>query len=116
MPGSLLARGLRGRGRTRRRGVRRALDLEGALVERERARYDLLAAREAHDVHVPPGGEILVPYGLDLRERDLGLRVELVAQAARLRHGLLSDRTSGDEDVEKDFSGPVSYTHLTLQT
>src|SRR5450759_4813473 len=105
MSGSLLARGLRGRGRARRRWVRRALDLEGALVERERARYDLLAAREAHDVRVPPGGEILEPHGLELRERDLRLRVELVAQAARLRHGLLGDRTSGDEDVEKDFSG-----------
>src|SRR5664279_6291720 len=94
MPEILVARGLRGRGRARRRGVRPVLDLEGALVECERSRHDFLFAREAHDVRVPPGGEILEPHGVELRERDLGLRVELVAQAAR----------------------PVSYTHLTLPT
>src|ERR1035438_1600675 len=109
MPEIFGARGLRGRGRARRRGVRPVLDLEGALVECERSRHDFLFAREAHDVRVPPGGELLEPHGLELRERDLGLRVELVAQAARLRHGLLGDRTSGDEDVEKDLPGPALH-------
>src|SRR5664280_329212 len=109
MPEILVARGLRGRGRARRRGVRPVLDLEGALVECERSRHDFLFAREAHDVRVPPGGEILEPHGVELREGDLGLRVELVAQAARLRHGRLGDRTSGDEDVEKDLPGPALH-------
>src|SRR6266545_7693277 len=98
MPGILLAGGFRGRGRARRRRIRPVLDLEGALIERKRARNDLLVAREAHDVRVTPRSEILEPYRLDLRERDLGLRVELVAQAARIGHGGLCDRTSGDED------------------
>src|ERR1039457_2595046 len=108
-PGGLVGPGLRGRGRARRRGVRPVLDLEGALVECERSRHDFLFAREAHDVRVPPWGEILEPHGVELRERDLGLRVELVAQAARLRHGRLGDRTSGDEDVEKDLPGPALH-------
>src|ERR1017187_9778582 len=104
MPEILVARGLRGGGGAPRRGGRRALDLESPLVERECARYDLLVAGEAHDVRVPPDGELLEPHRLDLSERDFLLRVDLVALGARAGHGLLGDRASSDEDVEKDLA------------
>src|ERR1039457_4572761 len=104
MPGSLLAGGLRGRGRGRRRGVRPALDFEEALVERERSRDDLLLTREAHAVRVAARREVLEPHGFDLRECDLGKRIELVTQAARVRHGLLGDRTARHENVEEDLA------------
>src|SRR5450759_3197539 len=104
MPGSLLAGGLRGRGRGRRRWVRPALDFEEALVERERSRDDLLLAREAHDVGVAARREILEPPGLDFRECDPGKRAELVTQATRVRHGLLGDRTARHENVEEDLA------------